>query len=176
MGNIFFAQTSEPTRSHFRANKNNTISCPVFIGQRFNNLQRAALLTSFWRHRFNNLQRAALLTSLVQYDGACFQIWWTEAGYGELCVWFQPIRNGLIFWMNNNAISYISNSEIPSELSRENFISSHEKRSPSLWLHNKSRLWKQADLVFHCVFTCLWIWILSSPVQLDISRVTAANE
>ena len=25
-------------------------------------------------------------------------------------------------------------SEIPSELSRENFISSHVKRSPSLWL------------------------------------------
>ena len=32
----------------------------------FSNLQRAALLTSFWRHRFNNLQRTALLTSLVK--------------------------------------------------------------------------------------------------------------
>ena len=39
----------------------------IFFGQRFNNLQRAAFLTSFWRHRFNNLQRAALLTSFVQY-------------------------------------------------------------------------------------------------------------
>ena len=44
---------------------------------------------------------------------------------------------------------YINTSEIPSELSRETLISSHVKRSPSLWLHNKSRLWKQADLVFH---------------------------
>ena len=43
---------------------------------------------------------------------------------------------------------YINTSEIPGKLSRENFISSHVKRSPSLWLHNKSRLWKQADFVF----------------------------
>ena len=30
----------------FLLNKNNTISSPDFFGQRFNNLQRAALLTS----------------------------------------------------------------------------------------------------------------------------------
>ena len=36
--------------------------------QWFNNLQRAALFTSFWRQWFNNLQRTAFLTSLVQYD------------------------------------------------------------------------------------------------------------
>jgi len=35
---------------------------------------------------------------------------------------------------------YINASVIPSELSHENFISSHVKTSPSLWLHNKSRL------------------------------------
>ena len=40
------------------------ISLFVFSGtKRFNNLQRAALLTAFLRHRFNILQRAALLTS-----------------------------------------------------------------------------------------------------------------
>ena len=34
-----------------------------------------------------------------------------------------------------------------------NMLSSHVKRSPSLWLYNKSRLWKQADLVFHwCLY------------------------
>ena len=60
----------------------------VFFGQWFNNLQRAALLTWFWRHRFNNLQRATFLTSLIQYDEDSFQIWWTAAGYGELCLWF----------------------------------------------------------------------------------------
>ena len=32
-------------------------------------------------------------------------------------------------------------------------LSSHVKRSLLLWLHNKSRLWKQADLVFHwCLY------------------------
>ena len=35
----------------------------------------------------------------------------------------------------------------------DNMLSSHVKRSPSLWLHNKLRLWKQADLVFHlCLY------------------------
>ena len=42
----------------FLLNKNNTISLPAFFGQ-----------------RFNNLQRAALLTSLIQYDEVSFQIW-----------------------------------------------------------------------------------------------------
>ena len=39
-------------------------------------------------------------------------------------------------------------------LTREdNILSSHVKRLPSLWLHNKSCLWKQADLVFHwCLY------------------------
>ena len=36
--------------------KNNTTSSPGFLGQRFNNLQWAALLTPFWRHQSNNLQ------------------------------------------------------------------------------------------------------------------------
>ena len=58
----------------------------------------------FWRYRFNNLQQAALLTSLIQYDKASFQISSTAAGYGELCVWFKPIRNWEIFWMINNRI------------------------------------------------------------------------
>ena len=43
---------------------------------------------------------------------------------------------------------YINTNEIPGELSRENMTSSHvkitcylrTKRSPLLWLHNKSRL------------------------------------
>ena len=108
LGNIkfFFARTSKPTRSHFRANKKNTILSPVFF--RFNNLQRTAPLMSFWCHRFNNLRRAALLTSLIQFDGASFQIWWTAGGYGELCLWFQPIRNGEIFWIMNYNKHYLT--------------------------------------------------------------------
>ena len=61
---------------------------PGFRGQWFNNLQRAALLTSFWRQWFNNFWRAPLLTSLIQYGEDSFQIWWTAAGYGELSLWF----------------------------------------------------------------------------------------
>ena len=54
----------------FLLTKNNTISFPGSLGQ-----------------RFNNLQRVAFLTSLVQNDKDSFQIWSTVAGYGELCVW-----------------------------------------------------------------------------------------
>ena len=43
-----------------------------------NNLQRAVLLTSFWRHRFNNFRRVALLTSLIQYGEDSFQIWFEK--------------------------------------------------------------------------------------------------
>ena len=35
---------------------------------------------------------------------------------------------------------YINTTEIPTVLWRENFISSHVKRSPSLWLHNKQNI------------------------------------
>ena len=31
-----------------------------------------------------------------------FEIWSSVTGYGELCVCFQPIRIGEVFWMNNN--------------------------------------------------------------------------
>ena len=71
---LLFIQNISPFRSFaislfvFSLTKNNTTLFPGFLGQWFNNLQRAALLTSFWRHRFNN--------------------WSTAAVYGELCVWF----------------------------------------------------------------------------------------
>ena len=48
----------------------------------------------FWRHWFNIAK-------------IFFQIWWTAAGYGKLCVWFKPIRNGKIFWMNNKSQYWI---------------------------------------------------------------------
>ena len=91
--NILFTQTCKLYSRSFLSSLNDTTSCPGFLGQWFNNfllqwcnnlqraalltlfwrqwfnnLQRAALLTSSWRQWFNNLQRAALLTSLVQYD------------------------------------------------------------------------------------------------------------
>ena len=72
----------------FPLTKYNITLSPGFLGQRFNNLWRAALLTSFWLHWFNNFRWAPLLTSFIQCGEDCFQIWWTAAGYGELCVWF----------------------------------------------------------------------------------------
>ena len=38
---------------------------------------------------------------------------------------------------------YKHTNKIPGELLRKNMISSHVKRSPLLWLHNKSRLSQQ---------------------------------
>ena len=56
-----------PLRSFFFPHtKCNTTLCPGFLGQRFNNLQRAG---------FNNFQWAPLLPSLIQYGGDSFQIW-----------------------------------------------------------------------------------------------------
>ena len=37
----------------------------------------------------------------------------------------------------NIIVYYINTNEIPGELSRENMLSSHVKRSLLLWLHNK---------------------------------------
>ena len=69
-----------------------------------------------------------------------------HARYKVLCN-----RSQLIVYLCGINIYYISTGEILSKLSRENYISSHVKRSPSLWLHNKSLLWKH--LVFHwCLY------------------------
>ena len=72
----------------FPLTKYNTTLSPGFLGQQFNKLRRAVLLTSFWRHWFNKSRYAPLLTWFIQYGKDSFQIWWTAAGYGELCVWF----------------------------------------------------------------------------------------
>ena len=58
--------------------------------QKYDNLVPRFLVNSsiicrglhFWRHRFNNLQRAALLTSLVQYLVNSNWLWWNE---GVIC-------------------------------------------------------------------------------------------
>ena len=69
------------------------ISLFVFLLTKYNTISFLGFLVQ----RFNNLQRAKLLTSLAQYDKDYFQIWLTAAGYGVLCVWFEPIRNWQIF-------------------------------------------------------------------------------
>ena len=85
---LFLKGVSQISLFAFPLTKYNTTLSPGFLDQWFNNLQRAALLTSFWRHRFNNFRRATLLTSLIQYGEDSFQIWRTAARYGELCLWF----------------------------------------------------------------------------------------
>ena len=80
---LLFIQNISPFLKEFRhfalcfsAHQNSTTLSLGFLGQRFNNLQRAALLTSFWHHWFNNFQRAVLLTSLVQYLVNSSWLWW----------------------------------------------------------------------------------------------------
>ena len=86
-----------PLRSLFFRSPNITQPCPQVFSVNGSIICGGLY---FWRHWFN---MAKILTSLVQYGEDSFQIWWTAAGYGELCVWFKPIRNGKIFWMYNNA-------------------------------------------------------------------------
>ena len=59
----------------------------------------------FWRHWFNNFRKAPLLTSFIQYSEDSFQIWWTAAGYGELCVLCHLSR---LPWQNLLAIECCS--------------------------------------------------------------------
>ena len=65
--------------THFENNSNFSFSVNGSI---------TAILLHFWRHRSN----------MTKF----FQIWSTVAGYDELHVWLLPIRNGEIFWINNN--------------------------------------------------------------------------
>ena len=79
-----------------------------------------------------------------------------------IAIFSSPWQRRLYLKSMKSYIYYINTSEIPSELSRENFISSHVKIT--CYLHvwrdhrrygyiDKSRLWKQADLVFHwCLY------------------------
>ena len=71
----------------FPLTKYNTTLSPGFLGQRFNNLQLAAFLTSFWGHWFNNFRWAALLTLLIQYGKDSFQIWWIQGSDGSWKTW-----------------------------------------------------------------------------------------
>ena len=66
-------------------NQNNSTSFPGFLGWRCFNLQLCCTFDVIgWL--------------IVKF----LQIWSSVGGYGELCVCFRPIRNGEIFWMNNN--------------------------------------------------------------------------
>ena len=57
---LFLKGVSQISLFAFPLTKYNTTLSSGFLDQWFNNLQRAALLTSFWRHRFNNFRRATL--------------------------------------------------------------------------------------------------------------------
>ena len=98
---LFFIQKISPFLKEFfhfalcfSAHQNNTTLSPGFLGQQFNILLQAALLTSFWRHRFNNFQLAALLTSLVQYLVNSSWLWWII----RAVLTNQKRRNILHFW------------------------------------------------------------------------------
>ena len=76
---------------------------------------------------------------------------------------------------------YIKTSEIPGELSRENFISSHMKKTCYLhtwrdhrryaYIINRTWYFTGVYIINRILHARLWIWILSSRVQLGISLV-----
>ena len=68
----------------FPITKYNTTLSPGFVGEQFNNLQRAALLTSFCGHRFNILSTAAGYLAIIE---------WGWVGYEEFC---RSIKEGVI--------------------------------------------------------------------------------
>ena len=51
-----------------------------------------------------NLQKRCIFDVISSPNTKFFQMWSSATGYGELCVCFEPIRIGEIFWMNNNFI------------------------------------------------------------------------
>ena len=98
----------------------------------------------------------------------------------EFCHRYDNEKKKLKKWRDSvvNTFYYINTSELPSELSRENFISSHVKRSPSLLWHNKSRLFhwclynKQSipcplvdiNFIFSCSTQYFSLHSLDSPI------------
>ena len=69
---------------------------------------------------------------------------------------------------------YINYSEIPGELSQENMISSHVKRSPLLWLlHIKSRLSHQKMVLYFIgVYIINTTWPLGDTKVLRVLNVS----
>ena len=55
---------------------------------------------------------------------------------------------------------YINTNEIPGELSSENMVSSHVKRSPLLWLHNKFHLSQEEKYLSEMVWHCIGVYII----------------
>ena len=65
----------------------------------------------------------------------------------------------------NTPIYYINTNEIPSELSRENLISSHVKISPLLWLHNKPHLSDQKSFLSKMVWHFIGVYIIKRTLH-----------
>ena len=80
--------------------QNNSISSPGFLGQRFNNLQKAALLWSFSHHRFNMTK---LLMSSVQYDKILSKFGQQQLVMVNYACGFNQSATGKYFgWITNN--------------------------------------------------------------------------
>ena len=85
----------------------------------------------------------------------------------------------------NIYIYYINTNEIQGELSRENMIftcennmlSSHVKRTPLLWLHNKSRL-SQEKCLTEMVLYFIGVYIINRTLhsRLEIRNFSSSVE
>ena len=61
--------------------------------------------------------------------------------------------------------SYINTNEIPGELSRENMISSHVKRSRLLWLHDTSRFRSKKNVKVKMVWHFIGVYIINRTLH-----------
>ena len=143
---------------------------------------------------------ASLLTTLMQrhlfahlFMQLPFQWIWLKNVHYTLADWIWLLE--FASYKSENTwhflFYYLNTTEIPSELSRENFISSHVKIT--CYLHTwrdlchygciinrafESKLiwyFTGVYIINRILHTCLWIRILSSHVQLDISLVRCAH-
>ena len=71
---------------------------------------------------------------------------------------FNVIIISIYIHILNYLFIYINATEIPGELSRENMISSHGKRWPLLWLHNKSRLSQKKSIKSEMVWYFIGVY------------------
>ena len=81
-------------------------------------------------------------------------------------------------WASNISHYYINTSEIPSELSHENLISSHVKIPPLLWLHNKLHLYRPRNFLSKMVWHFIGVYIINRMLhgRLEIRNFSSCVE
>ena len=149
----------------FPLSKYNTTLSPGFLGQRFNNLQRVALLTLFWRHQFNNFRRAALLTSFIQYGEDSFQI----GPLQDPVTWYRINYTGtqMTQWDFQNKGTLTSSARLSFVLK----VPLRHLRPSVIYSVPRDRILQRAHLV-----KSSWLWWIMRVVLSNQKRENILNE